>query len=88
VNSPHEYVESMKLGQYTVKVGDLVKVKPSAPGKRNGFADGKVRSIRIDTHTGDVIEVTVVGGPARRPRAIRTYHPDRLAYRRQPKEES
>lgn len=75
-------VQAFRIGRHKVEAGHLLRVLPSRPGKRDGFV-GKVRSARVE---GDVVvEVTVVGAPAGRPAAHRTFTPARLAWVRQPK---
>lgn len=58
-----------------VRAGDVVRVLPSRPYKRDGF-DATVRAI-VQLDDGQV-EVTVVGAPVGRPKAHRTFRPDRL----------
>jgi hypothetical protein len=63
-------------GRNLVRVGDVVRVRPSHRGARNGF-DAVVR--RISQTLSGQIEVEVFGGPAGRVPAVRTFRPDRLA---------
>lgn len=59
-------------GRNYLRPGDVVKVTPSKPGKRDGF-EGRVLRIR---QAGDV-EVDVVGGPGGRG-GVRTFKLERL----------
>ncbi len=63
-------------GSNYIRVGDIVKVKPSRPKKRDGF-EGRVREIRTDDE-GTVTELVIVGGPVGRATATRFMRPDRI----------
>lgn len=60
-----------------IRVGDVVKVLPSRPRARDGFL-AEVRQFKID-EMGEVLEICVVGAPAGRPVAWRTFRPERVA---------
>jgi hypothetical protein len=68
-------------GRNFVRVGDVVKVKPSRPGRRDGF-DAVVKAMWESEYG---VEVEVIGGPKNRPAATRTFRPERLERRSQAK---
>lgn len=71
-------ISQYRVGRNFIRVGDVVRVKPSQ-GKRDGF-EAKVRVIRADEITGEVAEVEVFGG-RRRHAMIRTFRPERIQRR-------
>ena len=71
-------VDSYRPGRNHIRVGDPVAVKPSRPGRRDGFV-GPVYSIDADSRTGEIVTVTVCGAPPGRPRAFHALRPDRIA---------
>lgn len=74
-------VTEYRDGRNFVRVGDLVKVAPSRPGRRNGFVS-RVRRIHFDEATLQPTGVDVVDGTG----AIRTVRPERITRKRQPKD--
>lgn len=72
ITGPAELGEVRLGGRNFLRVGDPVKVKPSQPGKRDGYI-GTARRI---VSTGAGVEVEVAGGPQRN---LRTFRLDRLA---------
>lgn len=68
-------------GRNFVRVGDLVKVAPSRPGRRNGFVS-RVRRIHFDEVTLQPTGVDVVDGTG----ATRTVRPERITRKREPKD--
>lgn len=81
MSSTDVVLEQVRLGgRNFIRPGDVVRVKPSRPGKRDGF-EARVRRI-VDTPGG--VEVEVAGAPAGKPAAIRTFFLDRLERMRQP----
>lgn len=68
-------VQQYRTGRNFIRVGDTVKVLPTA-GKRNGFK-AVVRGIRLDEGTREVAEIEVYGGPPGHAMA-RTFRPDRI----------
>lgn len=69
-------LDSIALGgRNHVRSGDQVRVLPSKPGRHDGFV-ADVRRI-VATPSG-LVEVEVLGAPVGRPRAFRTFTPDRL----------
>ena len=71
----HEIAWPSGRGPLWLRVGDLVKVKPSKPGKRDGYI-GRVRRIR--QHGRRPAEIEVAGGPPGKAKHIRTFTLDRL----------
>lgn len=69
------HTDSYVVRRHVVRLGDVVRVRPTT-GRRNGFA-ARIRAIRVDRASGDVIEVEVYGG---RPghEMVRTFRPDRI----------
>ena len=57
------HADSYAVRRHVVRVGDVVRVRPTT-GRRNGFV-ARIRAIRVDRASGDVIEVEVYGGPPR-----------------------
>jgi hypothetical protein len=71
-------ITEFRRGRNFIRVGDRVHVKPSRPGKKDGF-DSKVRRILANPDgTPQALEVT---DP--RNGAIRTLRPERIERRRQ-----
>jgi hypothetical protein len=70
-------IEEFKINGRTVKVGDMVTVKPSKTGKRDGFV-GKVRSGELDKE-GKLVSIEVCGAPGRKAAAIRSIRIERVA---------
>jgi len=68
-------VQRYRHGRNYINLGDLVRVR-AAPGRRNGFP-ARVRSIKVDVRTGEVVEVEVFGGPNGRA-MVRTFLPERI----------
>jgi hypothetical protein len=68
------------LAGRTITVGDTVEVRPSRPGRRDGF-DAVVIAARLD-HTGAVAAIDVYGGRPGRAPATRTLRPERIGARR------
>lgn len=73
-------VSEYRRGRNFIRVGDVVRVK-ALPGKRNGF-EAKVRAVKIDERSGEVVEVQVFGG-ARGQGMIRIFRPERIQRRSQ-----
>lgn len=69
-------------GRHMIREGDTVHVGPSKPGKRDGF-DAVFLRAKVDA--GQLAEVEVYGGKPGH-EMIRTFVPERIRYRRQPKE--
>ena len=73
-------VTEYRMGRNYVRVGDIVKVKPSAPKKRDGF-EARVRAITVKQDPakpfGIQVVFEVVGG-ARGRCMIRNVRPDRI----------
>lgn len=65
------------MGRNFVRVGDVVRVLPSKPGKRDGFL-ATVREIACD-EAGEVRHVEVYGAPTGRPVAFHALRLDRIA---------
>lgn len=59
-----------------IRVGDVVKVLPSSPGKSDGF-EARVREIAVD-EAGEVRHLEVIGG-SRGKVAVRFIKPERIA---------
>lgn len=72
---PVELPEVRLGGRNKLRPGDLVRVLPSQPGRRDGYI-GRARRILLD-HDEPVVEVT--GGPAGRAKSVRTLRLARLA---------
>lgn len=68
-------VRRFRRGRCFINVGDVVRVK-ATQGRRNGFP-ARVRAIKVDPATGEVIEVEVFGGASGR-QMVRTFAPDRI----------
>lgn len=60
-----------------IRVGDPVKVKPSQPGKQDGYIGIIKRISRPDIPDGKV-EIDVIGGPANKPVFQRAFLRERL----------
>lgn len=73
-------VQTIRIGRHTVTAGDRLRVAPSSPRRRDGFV-GTFRSARVEGDT--LIEITVAGAPTGRPRALRTFRPERISWMRQ-----
>lgn len=71
-------IGEMRVGRNFIRVGDVVHVKPSRPGKRDGF-DGKVVSIRANDD-GSIRWLDVSG-----PKGLRSVVPDQVQRRAQTK---
>lgn len=73
-------LDEYRVGRNFIRVGDVVHVKPSRPGKRDGF-DSRVLRIRGNQSAG------VVGVDVTDPRngGTRTITPDRIERRTQTK---
>ena len=69
------HADSYVVRRQVVRLGDVVRVRPTS-GRRNGFV-ARIRAIRVDRASGDVVEVEVYGG---RPghEMVRTFRPDRI----------
>lgn len=67
--------DSYVVRRHVMRLGDVVRVRPTT-GRRNGFV-ARIRAIRVNRATGDVVEVEVYGG---RPghEMVRTFRPDRI----------
>lgn len=68
--------ECFMLGEKALAADDFVKVKPSAPGKKDGFI-GVFRGIWIDDD-GQVKGVDVWGDKRAARQRMRTFRPDRI----------
>lgn len=71
-----ESTESWRRGRNYIRVGDRVRIAPSAPRRHDGFV-ATVRRIVIDAN-GTVTEVEVLGAPRGRPVAFRSVRADRV----------
>ena len=69
-----EQVDAYRVGRNFIRVGDVVKVRPSRPGKHDGFR-GKVRAIFQE---GDAVTRVDVWGGANGGASLRSFTPDRL----------
>lgn len=68
-------ISRFRRGRCFINVGDIVRVK-ATQGRRNGFP-ARVRAIKVDSATGEVIEIEVFGGTPGR-QMVRTFTPDRI----------
>lgn len=53
-----ELLPELRMGRNFIRPGDTIKVKPSQPGRRDGF-EAKVK--RIARNKNDEIEIDVIG---------------------------
>jgi hypothetical protein len=68
-------VDRYRNGRRFITIGDVVRVL-ATPGRRNGFL-ARVRAIKVDAATQEVVEVEVYGGPAGH-EMVRTFRPERI----------
>jgi len=78
--APGGELQEFRLGRNFIRVGDLVHIKPSKPGKRDGF-DARVLRIRGNQSAG----VTGVDVADPRNGGLRTLLPERIERRAQTK---
>lgn len=64
-----------RRGRNYIHVGDIVRVR-AMPGRRTAF-EAKVRAIKVDEQTGEVVEIEVFGGRRGR-EMVRTFVPERI----------
>ena len=67
----------IRQGRNFIRVGDIVKVAPSAPKKRDGF-EARVSAIVLDDETGEVRWFEVRGGSRGRYQ-FHAIRPDRIS---------
>lgn len=79
-----QLVSEFKVNGRTVRAGDIVKISPSRPGKKDGF-EGKVRG--ADLRDGTIISIEVTGAPRGRPPAARSVRPERVTTHTAPVQE-
>lgn len=77
-------VERFQIGNRWVEKGHVVTVLPSAGGKRDGFEAKVIFGVTDDE--GHLREVTVHGARGKKAPATRSFRPERLRAKRQPKE--
>lgn len=78
--APHGELQEYRVGRNWIRVGDTVHVKPSRPGRRDGF-DSRVLRIRGNQSAG-VAAVDVVDP---RTGGVRTLPPERIERKAQTK---
>lgn len=67
-------IQEVRVGRNFIRVGDIVRVTPSSPGRRDGFL-AKVTGMR---RTADGLEFNLFGAPKGRPVAARTMRAGRI----------
>lgn len=77
-------VERFQLGSRWVEKGHVVTVLPSAAGKHDGFEARVI--FGVADSDGTLREVTVFGARGKKAPATRSFRPERLRAKNQPKE--
>lgn len=71
-----EHEDIIEIGGQAIAVDDFVKVKPSAPGKKDGFI-GVFRGVWMD-EDGTVTAIDVWGDKRKQRERMRSFRPERI----------